>query len=233
MILPQSKREETELAQKKKSNQKAYVAAFIAVGAVLLLYSLIFKLYRWQHYLIAVGLAVLIGRIVYIMAQGVDTSKKAPAQQPIEKTGDAAVDSLVEKGLDMLEEIRAEDDLIPDPVLSEKIVKLEDVANRIFRTVAEQPGKAPQIRRFMDYYLPTTLKMLRGYRKMDERQVTGKNADDTRRQIEDAMDVVLKAFNKQLDTMYQDDILDISTDIEVLETLLKQDGLVDNGLNQQ
>ena len=220
------------MAQKKKSNPKAYVAAFIAVGVVLLLYSLIFKLYRWQHYLIAVGLAVLVGRIVYIMAQGVDTSKKAPTQQPIEKTGDAAVDALVEKGLQLLTEIREEDDQIPDPVLSEKIVKLENVATRIFRTVAEQPGKASQIRRFMDYYLPTTLKMLRGYRKMDERQVTGKNADETRKQIEDAMDVILKAFNKQLDTMYQDDMLDISTDIEVLETLLKQDGLVDTGLNQ-
>ena len=75
--------------------------------------------------------------------------------------------------------------------------------------------------------------MLKGYRKMDERQVTGQNADATRQQIQDAMDVVLKAFHKQLDTMYQDDMLDISTDIDVLETLLKQDGLLDTGLNQK
>lgn len=226
-------KEEKTLAQKKKSNSKAYAVSFLVMGAVLVLYSLIFQFYRWQHYLIAAGVAVLIGRIAFIMAQGLDTSKQAPVQRPIEKTGNQAVDSLVEKGLEMLSEIREEDDLIPDPVLSGKIVKLEDVANRIFRTVADQPGKAPQIRRFMDYYLPTTLKMLRGYRKMDERQVTGKNADETRKQVQEAMDVILNAFDRQLDTMYQDDMLDISTDIEVLETMLRQDGLVDSGLRRE
>jgi len=111
--------------------------------------------------------------------------------------------------------------------------QLDDVANRIFRTVAEQPQKAPQIRRFMDYYLPTTLKMLQGFRKMDERKVEGENAESTRWQIRQAMDVVLKAFNKQLDTLYQDDLLDISTDIDVLETMLRQDGLIDSGIKNK
>lgn len=215
---------------KKKKQSKAYGAAFIAAGAAVVLFSLIFKLYRWQNYLIAAGVALLVGRIVFIMAQGVDTSKKAPAQQPIPKTGDAAVDSLVQKGQELLAQIREENDLIPDPELSAQMEKLDDVANRIFRTVAEQPQKAPQIRRFMDYYLPTTLKMLTGYRKMDERQVSGENAQATRTQIRRAMDVVLRAFDKQLDTMYQDDMLDISTDIDVLETMLRQDGLVDSGI---
>ena len=199
----------------------------------MVLFSLIFKLYRWQHYIIAAGVAVLVGRIVFIMAQGVDTSKKAPAQQPIPKTGDAAVDSLVQKGQEMLLQIREENDLIPDPELSRQMEQLDDVANRIFRTVAEQPQKAPQIRRFMDYYLPTTLKMLQGFRKMDERKVEGENADSTRWQIRQAMDVVLKAFDKQLDTMYQDDMLDISTDIDVLETMLRQDGLIDSGIKNK
>ena len=232
MLYPQTfgRRNQTAL-QNKKKNGKPYVAAFLAMGAAVVLYSLIFKLYRWQHYLIAAAVALLVGRIVFIMAQGVDTSKKAPTQQPIPKTGDSAVDSLVEKGQEMLRQIRDEDDMIPDPELSEKIKRLEDVANRIFRTVADQPQKAPQIRRFMEYYLPTTLKMLTGYRKMDERNVQGQNADATRRQIQDAMDVVLRAFDKQLDTMYQDDMLDISTDIDVLETMLRQDGLIDSGIH--
>lgn len=219
------------MAQKKKTAPRAYAAAFIAMGAALVLYSLIFKLYRWQHYVIAAAVALLIGRVVFIMAQGVDTSQKAPEQRPIPKTGDAAVDSLVQKGQEMLQQIREADDAIPDPELSQKIVRLEDVANRIFRTVADQPQKAPQIRRFMEYYLPTVLKLLAGYQKMDERQVTGENARATRKQIQDAMDVVLKAFDKQLDTMYQDDMLDLSTDVDVLETMLRQDGLIDSGLH--
>jgi 5-bromo-4-chloroindolyl phosphate hydrolysis protein len=166
------------------------------------------------------------------MAQGLDTSKEAPVQQPIPKTGDAAVDSLVDRGQELLAQIRKENELIPDVDLTDQMNRLDDVANRIFHTVAEQPQKAPQIRRFMDYYLPTTLKMLSGYRKMDERKVSGKNAEETRAQIREAMDTVLKAFDKELDALYQDDMLDLSTDIDVMETMLRQDGLIDSGIQE-
>ena len=217
---------------RKKGNHQALIVALIAAAAAIVLYSLIFKLFRWQHYLIAAAVALLVGRVAFIMAQGLDTTKEAPAQQPIPKTGDSAVDSLVEKGQEMLAQIRRENDLIPDARLSERMAQLDDVADRIFRTVAEKPQNAPQIRRFMDYYLPTTLKMLAGYRKMDERQLSGGEAEKTRAQIQEAMDMVVGAFEKQLNTLYQDDMMDISTDIDVLETLLRQDGLVDNGLHE-
>ena len=221
------------MQQNKKNDTKAYVISFIAMGAVVVLYSLIFPMYRWQHYLIVAGIALLVGRVVFIMAQGLDTSKEAPVQQPIPKTGDSAVDSLVEKGQEMLAEIRKENDLIPDAELTAQMNQLDKVANQIFHTVAEQPAKAPQIRRFMDYYLPTTLKMLTGYRKMDERQVKGQNANEARAQIREAMDTVLKAFDKQLDALYQDELLDISTDIDVMETMLRQDGLIEGGVKGQ
>lgn len=217
---------------RKKGKGQALVVALIAAAAAIVLYSLIFKLFRWQHYLIAAAVALLVGRVAFIMAQGLDTTKEAPAQQPIPKTGDSAVDSLVEKGQEMLAQIRRENDLIPDAHLSERMAQLDDVADRIFRTVAEKPQKAPQIRRFMDYYLPTTLKMLAGYRKMDERQLSGGEAEKTRAQIQEAMDMVVGAFEKQLNTLYQDDMMDISTDIDVLETLLRQDGLVGSGLRE-
>lgn len=217
---------------RKKGKGQALIVALIAAAAAIVLYSLIFKLFRWQHYLIAAAVALLVGRVAFIMAQGLDTTREAPAQQPIPKTGDSAVDSLVEKGQEMLAQIRRENDLIPDARLSERMAQLDDVADRIFRTVAEKPQKAPQIRRFMDYYLPTTLKMLAGYRKMDERQLSGGEAEKTRAQIQEAMDMVVGAFEKQLNTLYQDDMMDISTDIDVLETLLRQDGLVDSGLRE-
>ena len=213
--------------QKNKNNSpKALVISFLATGAVIVIYSLIFSLYRWQHYVIAGGIALLVGWVVYIMAQGLDTSKEAPPQQSIPKTGDSAVDGLVERGQAMLAQIRQENAMIPDEGLTEQMNQLDDVANRIFRTVAEQPQKAPQIRRFMDYYLPTTLKMLAGYRKMDERQVKGENAQATRDQVRKAMDTVIRAFNKHLDALYQDDMLDLTTDIDVMENMLRQDGLI-------
>ncbi len=221
------------MMQQKKNDTKAYVIAFLTAGAVVALYSLIFPMYRWQHYLIVSGIALLAGRVVFIMAQGLDTSRQAPAQQPIPKTGNAGVDALVEKGQDMMAQIRRENDLIPDAELTSQMNQLEDVTNRIFHTVAEKPEKAPQIRRFMDYYMPTTLKMLEGYRKMDERQVAGKEAQATRAQIREAMNTVLKAFDKELNALYHDDMLDLSTDIEVMETMLRQDGLIDSGMKEK
>ena len=214
----------------KKKNRKPLIAAVIAVVAVLVVGSLIFRPTRWQHYLIYAAVLALVGRVVYIMAQGVDTSKKAPTQKPIQKTGNEKADAMVDKGLELLRDIREEDERIPDPELTKKIGQLEDVSNRIVRAVADQPEKAPQVRRFLNYYLPTTLKLLQGYRRMDERQVEGRNAAQTKQQVQEAMDMILKAFDRQLDAIYESDMLDVSTDIDVLETLLRQDGLVDTGL---
>ena len=214
----------------KKNDRKPLRAAIIAAAAALVLGSLIFRPTRWQHYLIFAAALALIGRVVYIMAQGVDTSKKAPTQKPIQKTGNEKADAMVDKGLELLRDIREEDERIPDPELTKKIGQLEDVSNRIVRAVADQPEKAPQVRRFLNYYLPTTLKLLQGYRRMDERQVEGRNAAQTKQQVQEAMDMILKAFDRQLDAIYESDMLDVSTDIDVLETLLRQDGLVDTGL---
>ena len=219
----------TKLSKKKKK-VSPFVSGVIAAGITCALYSVIFPFYRIGDYVIGLALSACAGWLISTMAQGLDTSKPAPSQQKIPETGDAACDTLIRQGQEMMALIREENDRIPDPVLSNKMDQLDEVAARIFRTVAEHPEQAPKIRRFMDYYLPTTLKMLIGYRKMDERQVQGREADATRRQIVNAMDVVLTAFNHQLSALYQDDMLDISTDIDVLETMLRQDGLIDSGL---
>ena len=218
---------------KKKKSRKQLIAGGIAAGVIGALYASLLPLNKPIHFIIFAALMALAGWVVYTMAGGLDVSQKAPVQRPTPASGNPTVDQLVQQGMKMLSEIREENALIPDAELSGKIDQLEDIARRIFSTVADKPEKAPQIRRFMDYYLPTTLKMLQGYRKMDERQVSGANAEATRAQIRKAMDVVVRAFGKQLDALYQDDMLDLSTDIEVMETMLRQDGLVDSGLMKQ
>ena len=215
----------------KKPNQnknpgKGWVAALLAGGGTSLLYSALFPMHRLGHYAIAGALALLLGRVAYIMFSGLDTSQKAPSMDDLPVTGNEPVDRLIARGQELLKDIRREDELIPDPELSKQIVELERISNRIFQTVIEQPGKAPQIRRFMDYYLPTTLKMLTGYRKLDERGIKGARSEATKQRIESAMEVVLGAFRKQLETLYQNDMLDITTDIDVLEAMLKQDSLL-------
>ena len=212
----------------KKKKWKSLVGSLIAAGAVFALYSSLFKLNQVSDFLIGGGLAVLAGWLAYQMGMGLDTSKKAPVQKSIPVTGIESVDQLVRHGQEMIAQIRDENSQIPDPVLSKKIDELEAISNQIFLTVTDKPEKAPQIRRFMDYYLPTVLKMLTNYRKLGEREVTGENAEKTKKSVEGAMDIVLEAFTKQHDQLYQRDMLDVTTDISVLETLMKQDGLIEN-----
>ena len=214
---------------KKKKTRKPYLAGGIAAGLTAVIYASLLPLGRPLHFLICGGLCALIGWIVYTMASGLDTSQKAPVQRPVPATGNATVDQLVQQGMEMLASIREENAAIPDADLTEKINGLEDVAHRIFVTVADKPEKAPQIRRFMEYYLPTVLKMLTNYRKLDERGVTGENAAKMKKTVEDAMDVVLSAFQKQHDQLYRSDALDVTTDVKVLETMLRQDGLLEAG----
>jgi hypothetical protein len=221
-----------------KKNKKGAGAGILAFGIVFAIYALLFPLYRVWDYILAVAVALLIGRIIGIMGSGLDLSPNKQQQQLMPKeeaevlpeTGDATADEVIRKGREMMVEIKTENDLIPDPALSKQMDDLVRLCGQIFRTVAEKPNKAPQIRRFMDYYLPTTLKMLRSYRVMDEREVTGQNAQDARSRIVKAMGVVLAACEKQLETLYHEDMLDVTTDIEVLEQMLKRDGLIDTGI---
>ena len=106
-----------------------------------------------------------------------------------------------------------------------QIVHMEEVTGKIFDIVAGQPAKLPQLRRFLNYYLPTTLKLLNAYDRMGAAGVEGANIDGTMGRIDAMMDKVVEAFDKQLDALFADEALDISTDITVLEQMLAQEGL--------
>lgn len=109
---------------------------------------------------------------------------------------------------------------IADPGISADIVRLEQVSARIFDEVRTHPEKLPQIRRFLDYYLPTTLKLLNAYDRMSGTGVSGENIDTTLAKVEGMMRTIVAAFEKQLDSLYGAEALDISTDITVLENMM-------------
>jgi len=152
------------------------------------------------------------------------------AAAPLEKTGNTDVDSLLEKGQKAIQEIRDENLKIPDALLTDKLAQLEILTGEIFRTVHDKPEKAPQIRKFMEYYLPTTLKIVRTYRTISERGIGGAEIVEARQRIDDALGTVIKGCQKLLNKLYQDDVLDITTDIDVLEQMLKRDGLTETEL---
>lgn len=161
------------------------------------------------------------------LAAEAEARKRAEASR-IPLTGDKTADQVITAGLEMIDTIRKENAAIPDQELTEQMNNLSDRCEQIFRTVSESPAKAPQVRKFMNYYLPTTLKMLANYRTMQQRGVSYGEMKEARETTVHGMNLILTACQKQIDNLHRDNMLDISTDIDVLEQMLKRDGYTEN-----
>ena len=123
----------------------------------------------------------------------------------------------------MLQAIRRANDRIDDEVLSAKIDRLEAVTGQIFKVIQEQPAKKDKASTFLNYYLPTTQKLLDSYADFEETGVSGENLNQAKARIEETMDNIIAGFEHQLDALYQDAAMDIDSDIRVMETMLKRD----------
>lgn len=123
----------------------------------------------------------------------------------------------------ILRNIRRANDRIADPALSEKIDRLEEVAAKIFRLIEEQPEKKAKANTFLNYYLPTTQKLLDSYADFEEAGVSGENLTEAKARIADTMDNIVRGFEHQLDELYQAQALDVDSDIRVMEAMLRRD----------
>lgn len=212
------------------------VAPFYAVGLLWLLGGLFLPLYSNT----AIALLAAVSAAVFFLVNGIcqgggtvagsaGAENKETPEKPKEEpsTGNPELDKAVKDGKLALSEMRRLDDNIADPGVSAAIVRLSQVSEKIFQAVKDDPGKLPQIRKFMDYYLPTTLKLLNAYDRMSGAGVSGENIDGTKTKVEDMLKTIVRAFEKQLDGLYGTDALDISADIQVMETLLAREGLTE------
>lgn len=147
----------------------------------------------------------------------------APAPKPA-----AAPSSPADPYQTELEELRRLNEDIDDAELSEKISRLEAVSARIFSQARTNPDKLPQMRRFLDYYLPTAQKLLKTYAELEAQGIEGENITESKTRIANAMDTLVTAFENQLDKLFQSDALDVSTDIDVMEHMLRADGLAED-----
>jgi hypothetical protein len=129
------------------------------------------------------------------------------------------------KYMDVIIELRAINIAITDIAISDKIDRIEILTGKIFRIVEENPLKLPQIRRFMDYYLPTTLKLLHTYATLEKQGGGGENITSSKESINKVLDKLALGFEQQLDQLFKSDVIDISSDISVLENMMTRDGL--------
>ena len=147
-------------------------------------------------------------------------AKRSAAQQQVAA---AAVPRSADGYEGMLQAIRRANDRIDDEVLSAKIDRLEAVTGQIFKVIQEQPAKKDKASTFLNYYLPTTQKLLDSYADFEEAGVSGQNLDQAKTRIADTMDNIIAGFEHQLDDLYRDAAMDIDSDIRVMETMLKRD----------
>ena len=202
-----------------------------AVGLVWLVFGLFLPLYKLIHFLAAAGLSIA----AYLVVQKLcpDKTFTVPDPEPEREpatTGSPELDELIRQRDLALSEMHRLNDSIEDPKISAQIDHMEAVTAKIIAHVVEHPRKLPQIRKFLNYYLPTTLKLLNAYDRMDAAGISGANIDGTMGKIETMMDTVATAFDRQLDALFGDEALDISTDITVMENMLAREGLAGESL---
>ena len=208
---------------------KRSVAPIYLVGVTWLVYALLFPLYSMTDYL----LCTVVSAIVFIAGKAIfpdreytvagEKEEKKEQAKP-QNTGNPEINALIKERARAVSEMRRLNDNIEDETISRQIDHLEEVTGKIIDQVVADPKKLPQIRRFMDYYLPTTLKILNAYDRMDSAGIAGENITATKAKVETMMESLCEAYDKQLDSLFGDEAMDISTDITVMEQLLKQQG---------
>lgn len=151
-----------------------------------------------------------------------EAPKAEPKSEPKPAAPKVSEDDFEEK----LRMIRDLNDEIADEAVSARIDRIGELTASIFTVVTQKPERLDEVKKFMNYYLPTTFKLLKSYSLMEKQSYQGANITASRKKIEDILDSLVKAFEQQQDRLFQSEALDVEADIEVLETMMAKDGLV-------
>ena len=225
-----------------KTVRKKSMIPFYLVGLFWIAYAWFLPLYRWWDFLMAAVASVLLfvvarlliaDKVITVPLSPLEVQKMMEDQRRLQEEvrlakekEEEARSGIPPEAMACLQQIHDADAAIEDEAVSQKIRLLEDRTRRIFQAVTEKPEKKADIRKFMNYYLPTLVKLLHSYDRLEEQGVKGNNIRYTMGEIERILDTVLAAFDKQLDNLFQDEAMDISSDIRVLENVMEQEGLV-------
>ena len=140
------------------------------------------------------------------------------------------VRELLQKGNGYIRRIQQANEVIDDVSVSEKLARMENIVTRIFEEVKKDNSLAGNLNMFMDYYLPTTDKLIRAYTDMDSQPLQGENIRKAKQEIEGTLDTINDAFENLLDSFFRERALDVTTDISVMKTIMRQEGLTPDDL---
>jgi hypothetical protein len=206
-----------------KEVKKPSVRPIYGAGAVFCICCLVLPVYRWWGLLVALVLAVVAFAGLTKLFPGETITVAQPEPEP--DTGNAQLDETIRAGRAYLSQIRQLNDAIADEKLTAQLSEMEDLCRKIFAQVEQRPDKLPQLRKFLNYYLPTTLKLLQSYEKLSSQGVRGQNIDQSLTAIQALMDKIIVAFRSQLDSLFAADSMDITAEIAVMEQMMAAEGL--------
>lgn len=162
------------------------------------------------------------------LQKGIELERMKNREEENSNDLDSETRKAIEEGNKFIADIKSANKVILGEEISKKLDKLEDITKKIFEYVQRHPEKLPEIKKFTEYFLPTTMKLIDAYKKLDYQSIQGSNIRKAKHEIEDTMDTINLAFENLLDSLFVDIAMDISTDISVLQTLFKQEGLTED-----
>ena len=138
------------------------------------------------------------------------------------------IESTIKIGRNYIEQIKNIKNELYKEEIAVKLDKLGNISNQILIQVEKNPNKIQEVNKFINHYLPITIKLINSYKDINNQSVQGENIENAKLEIEKSIDLINSAFENLLDDLYEDVVLDISTDISVLKTLFKQEGLTED-----
>ena len=205
---------------------KKSVVPVYGLAAVWVLYCVLFPLHSFWHFVALACVGLVTFAILSLIFPGKTISVEAPVE-PI-RTGDEKVDALLVEGGKSLDEMKKLRDAIPNDEVKTKADQLINITDQIFKKLQAEPSVFTQVKRFADFFLPTSVKLLSTYSQFDQSGVEGENIKNTKERIDAALDMTLSSYKKFYDSLFENQALDIETDISVMETMFKKDGILEN-----
>lgn len=160
------------------------------------------------------------------LAQEEALKQTAPLTEEEKQTQE--LEAMIQEGQDYIQKLHHLNDLIEDEVVSEKLYQMEDLLKEIFQRLKEAPEQMPKLRKLMNYYLPTTIKLLQAYSEFDDVSAPNHDISSAKAEIEKTIDIINEAFTELLNKLFQTYAFDAATDAQVLQTMLAKEGLTQN-----
>ena len=216
------KQTKTMVPEGMRAVKRKSVMPIYAVGILWLVWALILPLHSLLHYLLAGAAGAAVYLLLNKLVPEVVTYEPIPQQQ----TGDDVADALMKEGRERLARIEKNGDRIQREAVRNQVARLELAVDKILDQVELHPEQAADLRRFMNYYLPTLEKITDTYALLEEQGVEGENITQAKDSICQMLDVMEGAFSKQLDALFRHTALDVTSDIFAMQTLMAQEGMV-------